>query len=442
MTPRQKIVLRQGEVRARLGEISELDDEGFTDAVKTELRALKVELGDLETRSEAALLSEGADEARARGEFGNGDGEPAEIRALFDKVTIGSYLESAKAGGELRGAPVELAAALKVPIAGASGGVAVPWEILETPELRAVQVDVERRAFTSTAQNAGGQMQRPILQRLFGAGVLDALGVRIDTVPVGRTEWPLFSTGVAPSQKVEATAAAAAVAATFSFATLKGKKLTGRYEYTHEQAASVDAVEQSLRRDLGDSIKAQMSALVVNGPAVDPNTASTSANVPGNGGFLVALASALVDDTAVADAARYGRLHADAVDGIHASSETEVMSVIGDETYTHSAGVYITGSGKAGSQLLAERSAGCMASTYIPDASSNIQQAILHGAGPNGGGIMRGDSVAAVWPTLEIIRDPYSKASQGVVLTWVTLWDAHVALREGAYKIRGIQISA
>ena len=60
---------------------------------------------------------------------------------------------------------------------------------------------------------------------------------------------------------------------------------------------------------------------------------------------------------------------------------------------------------------------------------------IYHAAGANGGGAsMRGDSVAAVWPSLEIIRDPYSKASQGVVLTWVTLWDLEAAFRSAAYE--------
>ena len=55
---------------------------------------------------------------------------------------------------------------------------------------------------------------------------------------------------------------------------------------------------------------------------------------------------------------------------------------------------------------------------------------------------MRGDSVAAVWPTLEVIRDIYTKASQGVVLTWLTLWDAVVAFRSSAYKQIDIQIRA
>ena len=66
---------------------------------------------------------------------------------------------------------------------------------------------------------------------------------------------------------------------------------------------------------------------------------------------------------------------------------------------------------------------------------------ILHAGGPNGGA-MRGDSVAAMWPTLEVIRDIYSQASQGVVLTWVTLWDAAVAFRADAYAQRDIQIAS
>ena len=58
---------------------------------------------------------------------------------------------------------------------GKGGGVAVPWAMLEA------------RAFTSTADNDGSNIQRPILQRLFGPGVMDILGVRIDSVPVGRS---------------------------------------------------------------------------------------------------------------------------------------------------------------------------------------------------------------------------------------------------------------
>ena len=115
--------------------------------------------------------------------------------------------------------------------------------------------------------------------------------------------------------------------------------------------------------------------------------------------------------------------------------ETEVSSVLGTDVYRHAATVYQAGSGESGSEALKRRSAGCRASSFIPSAANNGQSKgnLFHLAGPNGGGIMRGDSVAAVWPTLEIIRDIYSKASQGVVLTWVALWDAKVSFRSAAY---------
>ena len=116
--------------------------------------------------------------------------------------------------------------------------------------------------------------------------------------------------------------------------------------------------------------------------------------------------------------------------------ETEVSSVIGTDVYRHAASVYQAGSGESGSEALKRRSMSCRASSYIPAATNAGQSKgnIFHLAGPNGGGVMRGDSVAAMWPTLEVIRDIYTKASQGVVLTWVALWDAKIAFRAAAYQ--------
>ena len=243
---------------------------------------------------------------------------------------------------------------------------------------------------------------------------------------------PLISAGVAPGQVVEGTAAAAAVTAEFSTATLRPKRLTGRFEYTHEVAAQVLDLEQALRRDLADAVMSAMSDAILNGAAVDPNDAATAANVTG---FLTRIAAPTAP-TAESAYADYAGSHATAVDGIHASMEREVSSVIGVASYTHSASVYQTGSGESGSEALTKRGGSCMASSYIPApvGVELIQPAIYHAAGSNGGGAMRGDSVAAMWPTLEVVRDIYSQASQGVTLTWVTLWDAYTAYRSAAYR--------
>jgi len=145
-----------------------------------------------------------------------------------------------------------------------------------------------------------------------------------------------------------------------------------------------------------------------------------------------------------------------------------VSSVVGVEAYKHAAGVFQSGSGESGSEALSRRSAMCMASSFVPlpgkadqgetmeenasatdeakalAARRNVQDGnIFHAGGPNGGGgEMRGDSVAAIWPALEVIRDPYTKASQGVVLTWVTLWDLEAAFRSAAYRRVAFRLAA
>ena len=418
-----------------LNKLVAVAEEGdWTDEQRAENERLQTELRSIDERLETAMQMQGEEEARAAGMFGNGDGEAGERGKLLRETRMAEYLGAAAAGLGLMGRPASLNSALEVPLVGAGGGVAIPWEVLLTPEARQVQGQAEQRVFTTTAANDGPEMQRPILQRLFGPGVLDALGVRLDSVPVGRAEWPIISSGVAPAQTKEGTAAADAVAVGFGFANLKPKRLTGQYEYSHEMAASVPELEAAIRRDLADAVKAAMSNIIINGAA------PTTQNPQSIEGLLTRLTGADLG-AAAATAADYGSLHALAVDGIHASRETEVMSVIGDETYRHAAGVYIAGSGESGSELLRRRSGGCMASVYLPAVASKKQPAILHAAGPNGGGIMRGDSVAAVWPTLEIVRDIYSQASQGVRLTWVTLWDAHTALRAASYKQIDIQIA-
>ena len=243
--------------------------------------------------------------------------------------------------------------------------------------------------------------------------------------------------GVAPDQAVEGTAAAAAVAATFATETLKPKRLTGRYEYTHEQAAQVPDLEMSLRRDLGDAVKAKMSDLSLNGDE------ATNAQEPS--GFYEKI-TAPTAPSAVATYEDFAGSHALAVDGIHAQNEMEVSSVIGVASYQLVAKTFRTGAGsdEAASEALKRRSQMCVASSYVPAPASMIQTGnIFHAAGPNGGGAdMRGDSVAAVWPTLEVIRDIYSQASQGVVLTWVTLWDLEAAFRSAAYERISFKVAA
>ena len=293
---------------------------------------------------------------------------------------------------------------------------------------------VEALALAPGVPDLEAQEKRDRVQRLFGPGIMDTLGVRMDSVPSGRSEWPLITAGVVPTQKAEGIAADADAAATFTTEVLKPKRLTGRYEFTHEMSAQIVDLEQGLRRDLADAVMAKTSDRIVNGDeatdAQDVDGFATTIAAPGNA-------------AAVAEYADFAGAHAPAVDGIHASSEGEVSSVIGTDVYRFAANTYQVGSGESGSEALRRRGMSCMASPYVGSAanSGHHKLNLFHAAGSNGGA-MRGDSVAAMWPTLEIIRDIYSQASQGVTLTWVTLWDAQTAFRAAAYQRLAFDIIA
>ena len=422
MTRKQKLQIEASEKRQRINEL--LGQETLEDSERGELETLTKRMQEIEVEIRAAIVAESDEENRAAGLFGPEDGEAGERGRLLRETRLSDYMTAAAGGNGIEGRARELNESFEIPALGPSGGVLIPWAMLE------------RRAFTTTAATDGGEVQRPILARLFGPGVMDTLGVEISAVPVGRQEWPLISGGVAPVQTQEGTAAAEAVALAFEVANLKPKKLPAVYELSHELMASVEGVEEAARRDLLDAIRSKMSDLIVNGAA--PGAGAAAANVQG---FLAKLGAGTNLAAAEATAADYGGLHSRGVDGIHAQMEGEVMSIVGDETYQHAAKKYVGESAVSGSELLAKRSGGCMASSYLPAVAGKKQPAILHAAGMNGGA-MRGDSVAAVWPGLEIIKDPYSSASEGVKLTAITLWDAAVAMRAASYARVNIQIEA
>ena len=412
----QTINLRISEVRQRLNALAGQDS--LTDEERAESDRLTTEFADCETRHRAAIVGESAEATTRAAEFST-DGEATELRQLAEKASIGRYLTHARTGAQLADGPeLELNQALKV---GVTDGIAIPWQALEVRAL-------ETRAPTTTAALDGGTMQRPILQRLFGMDVFDALGVRIDTVPAGMSEWPLLTGGVAPIQTAETSAAPAAVTAVFAAQSLKPKRLTGRYEFTYEQAAQVRDIEQALRRDLADAVRSGMNAQLFTGDGSGQNIT----------GFLTRL-TAPTDPTAEAGYSDYAKSAASLVDGIHAGMESQVSCVIGTESYQHAAGVFQTGSGEAGIEAIKKRSRMCMASNFVPAAASDIQNGNIYHAGMDA---MRGDSIAAIWPTLQVIRDIYTNAADGQVnLTWITLWDCYTAFRPNAYKRVAFQLA-
>ena len=155
MTTLQRLQLEQSEKRQKINELLALGE--LTDEQRGELGGLTTRLTNLEPELRAAIVVQGDEEQRAAGMFGNGDGEAGERGKLLRETRMAEYLGAAAAGIGLTGRPAELAAALEVPVVGASGGVAIPWAVLAGPEVRQARPQgVETRAFTSTTASSDG----------------------------------------------------------------------------------------------------------------------------------------------------------------------------------------------------------------------------------------------------------------------------------------------
>ena len=433
MTSRQRLSIEESSLKDKLNALLEIQHpEELTDTQRGEMEQYTNRLKNLGPELRAAIAAEGTEQAQAAGTFSDvATPEQAEIRSLLQRVQIGDYLKPALGGVGLTGVPAELNAALEVETVGADGSIKIPWVALLGTESRSLDKQhVEKRAFTTASGNNDGSLtQQTILMRLFGQDVAANLGVRISEVPTGRNEIPVLSAGVVPDQVKETVAAADAVAASFDFTIHKPKRISGQYAMTHELIASVKDVEGAIRRDLADAVKSRMVHLMIN------DTAPTNANPQKVEGFLDAV-TAPDDAPAVAAFQDFASSHSQ-FDGIYASTEREVSSVVAVDALKFAAGVYQAGSGESGSEAMERRSQSCISSSYVPSADASTKQSkdnLYHLAGPNGGGPMsRTDAQISMWSSLSVIRDLYSSASVGINLIWVGLWDFSV-IRSAAYK--------
>ena len=509
MTKLQNLTIEQSTLREALQGLLAKDD--LSDDERRDLDVKTKRLQALEPELRAATVLEQDAEARRRADWDNGgDSESAEVRQLLGRARAGEYMQAAAGGRAVSGVGAELNAALNVQESGQ--GVSMPLDVLwvQDGEARAQNDGAEHRQATDSSSYGGGMNQRPILQRLFGPGVFDALGVRIDSVPPGQAQWPLLVDGSDPQQLSEG-ASATVQEARFATRTLLPKRISGAYLWSVEAGALVSGLEAALRRDLGMAIKAAMQDQAINGSGVAPEV----------DGFLNRLpAGDVVESSTAPYTASYTDLasaHSAAVDGVHAMNERQIGSVIGVDLYRYSAGILQAGSGESASEALMRRSRSCVASTYLGSAttgptvtftgggggsgaraiarvrggavvdvhivdggtgytsdptvaitgaggsgatatatatsgavtavqvsaggssytSGGVSEAIFHA----GSGAGRSDSVAAMWPTLELIRDVYSGAAEGrVTMVWVALWDMFAACRAQAYLRRRFRV--
>ena len=399
MTPAQRLELRRSEVRQRLGELSALDGDTFTDDARSETDRLTGEYADLERRHRAAVIS--GDVSAAEGEPG---GPPADTDRLElrSRASLGRYLLSALRGQSLTGAEAELAAE--------TGVDGIPLELWDTAaETRATETRAD--AATGTPSTTGVNLD-PLRPLIYARAVAPRLGVAMPRVESGTFATATMTTGLTAGA-MAAGAARESTAAAFTAQTTTPHRISARMSIRLEDIATIGVgnFESSLRQNISLALTDQLDQYTLNGDGQSANPT----------GLLTRLADP-TDPTAVVNWAAFIAAAAGGIDGgPWAETLASITLLVNAETMRLAETTFQAGSGTdtpgelSAAAYLRQHASAFFANRRMPDTDTTIAAAIRFRAGTvglDGVNAMR-TAVCPVWAEVGI-DDIYSDSASGI----------------------------
>ena len=307
-----------------------------------------------------------------------------------------------------------------------------PLELWDTAERREQRADVQTDAPGTVGVNLD-----PIRPAVFANAVLPRLGVEMPRVMSGTFASATIDTSLTAAAKAQGGAAEAS-AATFSVTSATPKRISGRLSIQIEDIAAVgqENFESALRQNLS----------LVMSDALDNQGLNGNGSAPNLTGLFKRLTDPSAPD-AVATFDTYAAAHAGGVDGLWAPTLKDVAIVCGPATFRHSAATFQSATNYKGEMSAAAYAAmqtgGWWTSKRMPDADTNVQQAILYRMARSimgGGGAMR-TAVCPHWNVLSI-DDIYSGSASGTrhVTMHVLLGDV-IVVQPDAYAQVSYQLA-
>ena len=113
----------------------------------------------------------------------------------------------------------------------------------------------------------------------------------------------------------------------------------------------------------------------------------------------------------------FATVGAQGVDGIHAELESEVCVLLGVASYQQHAARDFAGNEEFATDALRRRVKMALTTSYLPappdsGANKDSQDCLIHSRGSDSAE-MRGDSVAAMWPALELVKRHIYESRRG-----------------------------
>ena len=418
MTDAQKrlrdLKARQSKERQRMAELG--GAETLTDETRAELDTIEGGTPDLERQIRAATVAVEAEETEQRRVNPGGDPatdtETRERLELRGRITLGRYLTAAVEKRAADGAEAEYMGAIEMPVLGPNGGAAFPLELLAPPERRAATEDRANTAVDTAT------MPRTWLDRLFAGTAAEAVGVTMESVPVGKSSHPVTTAGAAAAQRGKSEAAAD-TAWSIGVTELTPKRNAVRLLFGIEDAARIPGLESALTRELRMALTEGIDrAIFLGDDGATPNA-----------GDIVGLTTAMgLVDKSITQANKIKgsnvlQAFAELIDGKAAMMPGDLKAVfaVGANTlWSHT----LANTGASVDTTIAEFLRRFGLSWLTRGEIETATDAGDFGAFVGLGRGLDGSGVAAVWEAGELIRDPYTGAAKGeVALTLCYLWD-------------------
>ena len=338
----------------------------------------------------------------------NPDPEERERREVLGKARLGNAIRAVIDGKPLTGAESELRSAFSL-----SGDHKIPHELFEPREAK------EKRAATDAPATGTQVNEQPVQPFIYKEGVAGFLGIDMPQVGGGTASHPVLTTGTPAGMKAKGAAADETEAA-FTISSSTPKRVTGSFRIRVEDMALFPQLEDSLRRDIPQSLANAVEEQLLNGDGVAPNI---------NG-----LLKRLTDPTAAASKdtpGSYVKTVAGSLDGIHGYTLGDLRTLAGKQTYQAMAGAFFDKTAVSTASYLdtyTGGTGGVRMSDRIPDVASDVQAGIVRL------GMRPMCAVSVVWGGVTLIRDIYSGAASGeiVVTALQLIGDVHM-LRDGSF---------
>ena len=326
--------------------------------------------------------------------------EQREFQRMFDRADGDQFLRDAAIGSNSGGAAAEM----RKELLHSDDPMLIPLAAL-LPSDAFAQRNAEQRADVSTSLGStyGARTVEQMAARVFQSSAAAFLGIQTPTVPVGVRSYNVILTGSTADVRLPG-ASLDAVVGTVRNTDISPARVTARMQIAREDIALIPGYQTGWENDLRGALMLERDRMILNGQAAVNNVS------PAVAGIL--MDANITDPTNPGDIATYID-YLNAFDDVDTYSDdgSNIRVITNADVFKHARGLSVGPAASAFGLLRdrAEMGAGRFRqSEAMPATAATIGKAISARIGHRG-------AVSPIWNRIEIINDPYTNASEGLI---------------------------